>query len=268
MNSGGSLGLNLNGNDMTTHVWDGGIARPSHQEFDGSGGNNRYSVGDGASNLLSHSGHVTGTIMASGVVANAKGMAPESNVVGYNWTSDKSEATTAASNGMIISNHSYGLAERDPVSGNPILPNYYFGGYIKVSRDWDEIMFNAPYYLMVVAAGNSGNDDTVNSAPINGLSGFDKLTGHSTSKNNLVVANAQDANVSSEGDLISAIIRSSSSEGPTDDLRIKPDITGNGTSVYSTNVGKDSEYYNTSGTSMASPNIAGSLLLLQERDCV
>jgi hypothetical protein len=264
LNSGGSLGLNLNGNDMTAHVWDAGIARTTHQEYDGPGGSNRYSVGDGSSSLNPHSGHVTGTIMASGVVANAKGMVPESNVIGYNWTSDKSEATSAASNGMLISNHSYGFAPRDPVSGNPLLPNYYFGGYITESRDWDELMFNAPYYLMVVAAGNSGNDDTVNGAPLNGLSGFDKLTGHSTSKNNLVVANAQDANVSSAGDLISAVINSGSSEGPTDDLRIKPDITGNGTSVYSTNVGSDTSYYPDTGTSMASPNIAGSLLLLQE----
>ncbi len=266
LNSGGSLGLNLNGNDMTAHVWDGGIARATHQEYDGSGGNNRYSVGDGTTFLNFHSAHVTGTIMASGVVANAKGMAPESNVVGYDWNFDEPEVISAASNGMLISNHSYGFRERDP-SGNPLLPNYYFGGYITESRTWDEIMFNAPYYLMVVSAGNSGDDDTVNGAPLNGLSGYDKLTGHSTSKNNLVVANADDANVSSAGDLINAAINSTSSEGPTDDLRVKPDITGNGTDVYSTFEFNDNAYNESiemSGTSMASPNIAGSLLLLQE----
>lgn len=85
LNTGGSLGLNLNGNDMTVNVWDGGIARATHQEYDGSGGNNRYSVGDASSTLNFHAAHVTGTIMASGVVANAKGMAPETNVVGYDW---------------------------------------------------------------------------------------------------------------------------------------------------------------------------------------
>lgn len=164
---------------------------------------------------------------------------------------------------MLVSNHSYGLRQRD-LSGNPLLPNYYFGVYITESRTWDEIMFNAPYYLMIVAAGNSGNDDTVNGDPLSGFSAFDKLTGHSTSKNNLVVANSQDANISSGGDLISAVINSSSSEGPTDDLRIKPDLTGNGTTVYSTFEWSDSAYNTISGTSMASPNIAGSLLLLQE----
>jgi len=33
LNSGGSLGLSLDGLNMTAHVWDGGLARSSHQEF-------------------------------------------------------------------------------------------------------------------------------------------------------------------------------------------------------------------------------------------
>eukprot|EP00218_Dolichomastix_sp_CCMP3274_P013293 CAMPEP_0170150948 /NCGR_PEP_ID=MMETSP0033_2-20121228/48101_1 /TAXON_ID=195969 /ORGANISM="Dolichomastix tenuilepis, Strain CCMP3274" /LENGTH=62 /DNA_ID=CAMNT_0010388017 /DNA_START=443 /DNA_END=628 /DNA_ORIENTATION=- len=60
---------------MTAHVWDGGVARSTHQEYDGAGGNNRFSTGDSGA-LNYHSAHVTGTIMASGVVADAKGMAP------------------------------------------------------------------------------------------------------------------------------------------------------------------------------------------------
>ncbi|WP_420551989.1 GEVED domain-containing protein [Tenacibaculum aiptasiae] len=262
LNSGGSLGLNLMGQGMTAYVWDGGIARASHQEYDGAGGNNRYSVFDGHSTLNFHAAHVTGTIMASGVVANAKGMAPHSKVRGAYWDNDKSEATTQASNGMIISNHSYGFATRNQF-GQVQLPQHYFGGYITESRAWDEIMFNAPNYLMVVAAGNDGNDNTANNNPTGG-SGWDKLTGHSTSKNNLVVANAQDANVSSNGNLVSVSINSSSSEGPTDDMRIKPDITGNGTGVYSTYQNSDTAYQSISGTSMASPNVTGSLLLLQQ----
>lgn len=262
LNTGGSLGLNLEGDDMTVHVWDGGLARSTHQEYDGLGGQNRYSIGgnDGAAALHFHAAHVTGTIMASGVVPNAKGMAPRSNVIGYDWDEDESEAITAASNGMLISNHSYGLRERD-LAGNPLLDNYYFGSYTTESKDWDEIMFNAPYYLMVVAAGNSGNDNTVNGSPLNGNSNFDKLTGHTTSKNNLVVAN-----VLANGDLVGAIINLSSSEGPTDDLRIKPDITGNGTLVFSTYESSDNDYSfaRISGTSMACPNVSGSLLLLQE----
>ncbi|MFK7787415.1 MAG: S8 family serine peptidase [Crocinitomicaceae bacterium] len=263
LNSGGSLGLNLNGDNMTAGVWDGGIARASHQEYDGAGGTNRFSVGDGSSSLNFHAAHVTGTIMASGVQANAKGMAPYCNVLGSDWNSDLSEATSAAASGMLVSNHSYGYGIRDQF-GNVQLPQYFFGGYISVSRDWDQIMYNAPNYLMVVAAGNDGNDNSANTDPIGGNGSYDKLNGTSTCKNNLVVANAQDANIDASGNLISVSINSSSSEGPTDDLRIKPDITGNGTGVYSTYENSNSAYASISGTSMASPNVTGSLLLLQE----
>ncbi len=263
LNSGGSLGLNLMGQGMTAHVWDGGIARASHQEYDGAGGTNRFSVGDGSSSLNFHAAHVTGTIIASGVQADAKGMAPHADAVGYDWNNDQAEATNAASNGMLVSNHSYGFAARNPNTGQVQLPQYFFGGYIDESRAWDEILFNAPNYLMVVAAGNDGNDNTANTNPTGG-NGFDKLTGHSTSKNNLVVANAQDANVDSSGNLISVAINSSSSEGPTDDFRIKPDITGNGTGVYSTYETSNTAYNTITGTSMASPNVAGSLLILQQ----
>ena len=264
LNIGGSLGLNLDGQNMTAHVWDGGLARASHQEYDGPGGNNRFSIGDNSTTLNYHAAHVTGTIIASGVQPQAKGMAPRAEAVGYDWNSDIPEATNAAANGMLVSNHSYGFATRNPNTGQPWLPANYFGGYITESRDWDNLMFNAPYYLMVVAAGNDGNDNSANSSPTNGNSSYDKLTGHSTSKNNMVVANAQDANIDSNGNLISVSINSSSSEGPTDDFRIKPDITGNGTQVYSTYQNSNTAYNSLTGTSMASPNVAGSLLLLQQ----
>ncbi len=263
LNSGGSLGLNLDGQGMTAHVWDGGLARTTHQEYDGPGGNNRYSVGDGSTNKSLHSAHVAGTIISSGVDPNAKGMASRAKAVGYDWNSDLSEATTAAANGMLLSNHSYGNSVRDE-NGVPMLSNFYFGAYANSSRNWDELMFNAPNYLMVVAAGNEGNDNTVNSAPLDGNNFYDKLSGHATSKNNLVVANAKDANIDAAGNLVSVTINSGSSEGPTDDYRIKPDIAGNGTAVYSTTTASDVAYYELDGTSMASPNVTGSLLLLQE----
>lgn len=260
LNSGGGLGLSLDGLNMVAYVWDGGHARVTHQEYDGSGGSNRVTVEDaateGGTRLNFHAAHVTGTITASGVQPSAKGMAPQSRVRGYMWNNDLSEATSAAASGMLLSNHSYGFR-------SDLVPDQYFGAYIQDSRDWDNVMYNAPYYLMVVAAGNDGNTN-YNGSPLAGNSAYDKLTGHATSKNNLVVANAQDANIDGSGNLVSVSINSSSSEGPTDDYRIKPDITGNGTSVTSSYESSDSAYGTITGTSMASPNVTGSLLLLQE----
>jgi len=117
---------------------------------------------------------------------------------------------------------------------------------------------------MVTSAGNDGNDNSANTSPLEGNSSYDKLSGDKTAKNNMVVANGQDAIINSDGTLNSVTISSSSSEGPTDDLRIKPDITGNGTGLYSTYDGTDDAYNTISGTSMSSPNITGSLLLLQQ----
>ncbi|MEQ9405112.1 MAG: S8 family serine peptidase [Cyclobacteriaceae bacterium] len=266
LNIGGSLGLNLDGQNMTAHVWDGGPTRTTHQEFDGAGGNNRVTINDGVTSLNGnsfHAQHVTGTIVASGFQAAAKGMAPQASALTHDWTNDLAEATTEAAAGMLISNHSYGFAWRNQF-GQVQLPAWYGGAYIDDSRDWDNLQYNSPYYLMVVAAGNDGNDNSANSSPLDGNSSFDKLTGHSTSKNTMVVANAQDANVAADGSLISVSINSGSSEGPTDDYRIKPDIAGNGTGLYSTYDNSDAAYNSISGTSMASPNVTGTLLLLQQ----
>jgi hypothetical protein len=258
LNTGGSTGFNLDGPNMFACVWDEAHARLTHQEFDGAGGTDRVSVMDASTaTLSSHGCHVTGTIVASGFTASAKGMAPQGRVRGYNWTSDLSEATTAASNGMLLSNHSYGYSQ----SG---LASYYFGAYLTVARDWDNLMYNSPYYLMVKSAGNNGTT-TYNTDPLDPAQPqYDKLTDRTTCKNNLAIASANDASIDVNGNLTSVTISSFSSQGPTDDFRIKPDIAANGASLYSTDIGADNSYSSKSGTSMAAPNATGTLLLLQQ----
>jgi subtilisin-like proprotein convertase family protein len=252
LNTGGSLNLNLNGEGLTVGVWDGGPTRISHQEFV-----NRVTIGDNATTLNGnsfHATHVTGTVGASGVNPAAKGMAPSINVKTFDWTDDIVEVVQEVQNGMLLSNHSYGT----PL--NSITTPWYIGAYSQPSRAWDEIAYAAPYYLMVVSAGNDGNEENPSPSTFD----YDKLNGNKTAKNNLVIANAQDANVDINGNLISVAINSGSSQGPTDDFRIKPDITGNGTSVFSTNSSSNTSYTTLSGTSMSGPNVMGTLALLQQ----
>jgi len=255
LNTGGTLGLDLNGQEMVARVWDGGTVRASHNLFSG-----RVTVVDDPSSTTyaAHGTHVTGTIMASNANVNTKGMAYMAQARTFDWTDDNSEALSEVQLGMLISNHSYGV----PITGSTgVLPSWYIGSYTQDARDWDEIAYASPYYLAVLSAGNEGQSNA-NPDPL--AFGYDKLTGNKVSKNNMVVANAQDAVVAADGTLTSVLINASSNQGPTDDNRVKPDITGNGTSVLSTNSTSDSSTTTMSGTSMASPNVAGTLLLLQQ----
>ncbi|WP_295335352.1 S8 family serine peptidase [Flavobacterium sp.] len=255
LHSTGSMGLNLNGQGMTARVWDGGNVRSSHFAFEG-----RVTVVDETSSGTSgHATHVTGTMVASGSPASVKGMAPQALARTFDWNDDVAEAISEAQMGMLVSNHSYGT----PITNNGnTLPSWYIGSYTFGANEWDDVAYNAPYYLAVMSAGNDGGNND-NSDPI--TFGYDKLVGDKTAKNNLVVANCLDVLIGSTGNVIGNItINGSSSQGPTDDLRIKPDITGNGTSVISTSNSSDIGTATLSGTSMSSPNVAGTLILLQQ----
>ncbi len=246
LNTGGSLGLALDGQNMTIGIWDGGKVRNTHNLL-----TPRVTQVDNAPALSAHATHVAGTMMGNGTAStSAKGMAPVANLRAYDWNSDVSEVTAAAANGLLISNHSYGY---DPDS----VPIFKWGRYDSDSRSFDNVMFNAPYYLFVNSAGNSRNgghnDDK---------DGYDLLAGKSCAKNALIVAAVnQVTNYTSPS---SVVMSNFSSWGPTDDGRIKPDICGKGVNVRSSTSSSDNSYSSFSGTSMASPNVAGTLLLLQQ----
>lgn len=246
LNTGGSLGLNLDGQNMTIGIWDGGKVRNTHALLTG-----RVTQVDNASALSDHATHVSGTMMGNGTAnAAAKGMASQAKLRAYDWNSDIGEVTTAAANGLLISNHSYGNSPAQ-------VSVYSWGKYSADAKSFDKIMYNAPYYLFVNSAGNSRNggyNDT--------KEGYDLLSGKSTSKNGMIVgAVNQVTNYTSPS---SVTMSSFSSWGPTDDGRIKPDICGKGVNLRSSVSTSDTAYSTYSGTSMSSPNVAGTLLLLQQ----
>ncbi|MDX1903184.1 MAG: S8 family serine peptidase, partial [Thermonemataceae bacterium] len=252
--TGGSLGLNLNGQGMIVGEWDGGPILSTHQEF-----GSRVTQRDGvafttANGNNEHATHVAGTLIASGVDANAKGMAHQADLWANEWNTDETEMTNQAALGLLISNHSYGY-------NSSFLSQYQFGFYDATARDWDLIANNAPYYLIVKAAGNDRGAG-YNTGGVFGTTGYNLISGSATAKNNLVVAAVNDV-ISYTGPS-SVTMSSFSSWGPTDDGRIKPDISGNGVGVYSCSSYGTTNYTTMSGTSMASPNVTGTLTLLQQ----
>lgn len=264
LQTGGTLGLNLDGSGMNIGVWDEESVRGTHDEFKDDQPVPQSRVvypeflGPFFGAISDHATHVAGTLIGKGADANAKGMAPKATLRSFDWLLDDQEALTEASNGLLVSNHSYGV----PIFNNSEVQQVTsqdIGAYTSDARVWDQVAFAAPYYLAVNSAGNEGSKSYSGGL----ASGYDKLTGNKTSKNNLVVANANPF-VTGAGALINFPINSGSSQGPTDDFRIKPDIAADGTNVWSSVSSSDSDYSSFSGTSMASPNVTGTLILLQE----
>ena len=285
---GGGLGLQLSGGSPSLKgklaLWDGGKVRGEHQELSG-----KVSQTDANGlNPNDHATHMAGIMVGRGVNQTAQGMAFGASVRAWDFDDDLSEIVSQAPN-LLISNHAYG-----PVSGwvlDPSRPggsndqkwewwgtpavdqqqDYRFGFYDEAVSEVDRITYNFPYFLMVRSADNKRmengpppgakyylkNTDAQSTLPRSRNDGYDVIPGESNAKNVLTVGAAE---------LRDATYRMSvySGWGPTDDGRIKPDLLGIGTEVLSSIGSGDGAYGVLTGTSMASANVSGSLLLLQE----
>jgi len=291
---GGSLNLNLSGSSTNMinklAIWDGSTVYAAHQEFSGKTIANKD---NSTAAVIDHSTHVAGTMVAKGVYAPAKGMAfGASSLLSYDFNNELSEISAAAS-GLLISNHSYGYTFGWNYTGTRWewygLPgdseDYNFGQYNSTSITLDQVAIGAPQYLMVFAAGNarayngpavgsvyygytSRTDQTIISkgprpANISSQSTYDNLDSHAVAKNVLTVGSVNQLPNGPSG-ASSVQMSSFSSWGPTDDGRVKPDICGMGVNVLSSITTATNAYGILSGTSMATPNVSGSLYLLQE----
>lgn len=262
----GELGIGLTGLGEEAGIWDGGIIRTTHQELKG-----RIMYFDGAAStqFSDHSTSVAGTMLGSGVMGRARGMAYEAIGIAYDFNNDEAEMVTAQlQRGLILSNHSYGPVRGwsdNTWQGDPSISDredYRFGLYDGQARSWDQIAFEAPYYLMVKSAGNDRGDSGTNgNFPADGP--FDCIAGSGLSKNVMTVGAIQK---SSQGydDPRNIRMSSFSGWGPTDDGRIKPDLSAVGVSIYSPHAADDGDYQFTQGTSFSAPSACGGLLLLQQ----
>jgi len=294
---GGSAGLNLTGAGMTVAEWDGGAVFADHPDFIG-----RLTQMDTPAEVSGHSTHVAGTLFGSGLglEPRSRGMAYEAQLEAWDWNSDTAEMAAEAAGGLLISNHSYGIAAGWLYIGGVAPDGWWwiggaadtdledpnFGYYDAQSQLWDQIAYDAPYYLIVKAAGNDrsdtgpspdedywvvdedGNKLFVSSVPRPfdcAPAGYDCMPTNSVAKNVLTVGAVDDlyGGYSTLAGPAQVQMAPFSSWGPSDDGRIKPDVVGNG--MFLISAWPDSPYYAAAaGTSMAAPNVTGSLLLLQE----
>jgi len=254
--------LGIEGQGMKIGIWDGGIPVATHVSFLGRviTKDNGQEVTPAAGEGVSHATHVAGTLAANNNIPDIKGFMPEADIWANNWRFDVSEMPTQAAQGLLVSNHSYGL---NAIEGNPYGVGF-FGRYGTDAKEYDEIAHEAPLYTIVFAAGN--DRDYVSMPSLSGYfpakGGRDLLTQAGVSKNTVVVASAHGIeNYTSPSNVQ---LSSFSSWGPTDDFRIKPDITTKGHNVKSAWPGGPANTNIESGTSMAAPSAAGVFGLWQQ----
>jgi hypothetical protein len=291
--AGAALGLSLDGSSAglvgKLGLWDGGLVLAAHQELTGK----RITQAVNLTTLSNHATHLATTMVGRGINPLARGMAFGAGLNVWDFDNDLAEITTAASS-LLLSNHAYG-----PVAGwvrNPDRPgtdpdkqwewwgntsisateDYQFGFYGQKASDLDRIAFSNPYYLMVRSADNKRtetgppagtpyflrNTNQTSTATRSRNDSYDVIAAEANAKNLLTVGSADISATTGTGPL-QYNIAGYSGWGPTDDGRIKPDLLGVGT-IFSAISAGTAAYGTNTGTSMASANVTGTLLLLQE----
>jgi len=217
--------------------------------------------GDGYDGEAGHGTHVVGTICGDSIFggfSKANGVAPGAKVAFYDVMGGSSAYLS------IPDLYSY-LFPSLYKAGARIMSNSWgsFSGeseYTERSYDADNFAYNYPDTLIIFAAGNSGSQGT-------------KTTySPCTSKNVLCVGSVDLRNDDDDDVVASGHSRVSyfSSMGPSFDGRIKPEIVSTGNKIVSAmSAGSSAEakscgVYETFGTSMAAPTVAGNAILLRE----
>lgn len=230
---------NLKGDGINVGIWDEGEIS-QHIDFWPAGRVTQMEF----STTSQHSTHCSGTILGRGLIdPTARGMAPNASLFSWNFNGNiqNEMATAIPAQNLIVSSHSYndGGTVTCNITGTQLQ-------YTTVSRNTDINLNNNLTHLHVHSSGNAGATCSGQYLTITG-------TGKSA-KNNVVVGNI----TTTEG------LSSSSSCGPVHDGRVKPELVAMGTSVFSTN-NTVSTYVTISGTSMSTPGISGSLVLMVQR---
>ncbi len=228
-------GFNLKGTGVVVGVGDNADVQ-YHADFTG------RLINYGPAGYNYHGTHVHGTVGGGGLIYELySGYAPKSTLITQYFSGIIGNASTYVTDyGMVVTNNSYGDVVGDC---------NYMGYYDLLSRVLDLQAASNPNLHHVFAAGNDGGL-TCSPYP---ASFRTVLSGYQSAKNILTVGATNRT----------GSVTSFSSRGPVQDGRTKPEITADGLSTISSV--PDDGYNVQSGTSMASPAVAGGLALLYER---
>jgi len=224
-----ATGLHYDGKGISVAVGDDGGIGP-HIDFKGRLFFHPVNMGMGGT----HCDHVAGIVGGAGnfdPVMKGNGKGADLHI--YDDYQNLSNAPTHYNTqGVRITSNSLGQGCND--------------GYNNSSVSADNLINSKPSLISIHSAGNSGNTTCGGVAQ-----GYFTITGGYKAGKNVIAV----GNVEKDDD-----IAASSSRGPSEDGRIKPEICAVGTSVNSTQ--PDNTYDNFTGTSMACPGVAGTLASL------
>ena len=248
--------FSLDGDGILFGQWESGHAQTSHPDL-----SPRINVIEDGAGTTDHGTHVAGTLLGSGVGdANALGMAFGAPMIFAHSSADDTvtEQADAVDNYSIdIANHSWGYTVGWPDDGDNEVG---FGAYDGRAASYDS-MVRAKNLIVVKSSGNDSNDcDPDDATNCDGFLGADgnryDTIGYVGNAKNVITVGAVGNTVADP------LITVFSSNGPSDDGRIKPDLVAKGDSLWSTCEG--STYCFKGGTSMAAPTTSGGVALLTQ----